>query len=256
MQTIYLLSDPRTGDPRYVGVTSRLLAARLKQHRHQSLGGVKLPVCDWHRKLICLGLSPVPSVLEITSDRSREAHWIAKFRSEFDRMLNLADGGNEAPSSNPLVAAKIGKALRGVKHSRERAQKAALARVGMKHSEETKAKMRKPKTAEHRENARIALNAKRAAGQVRLLTGDANPMRRCPEKVLRGSAHAFAKVTEADVVAMRQRFLNGTTASVLAREFNIAVNSARRIVLGLTWAHLPGACARRGKGHRGFAAAE
>lgn len=255
METIYLLSDPRTGEPRYVGVTSRLLSARLKQHRHQALGGVRLPVHDWHRKLIGLGLWPVCSVLETTADRGREAYWIAKFRAESDRMLNLADGGNEAPSSNPLVAAKIGKALRGVKHSPERAKKAALARVGMKHSDQTKAKMRKPKTSEHRENARLALNAKRAAGQVRLLTGDANPMRMFPEKVLRGSANALAKVTEADVIAMRERFLSGTTAAVLAREFNIAVNSARRIVLGLTWAHLPGACAPRGKGHRGFAAA-
>lgn len=253
MNTIYLLRDPVTLEPRYVGVTSRLLEKRMRQHYYQAERAVNRPVCDWIRALVRRGLRPVVEVIEVTPDRMREAFWIAHYRAQSDRMLNMTDGGRDCPASNPAVAAKISAALKGRKLSPEHLAK-CRARSPRNHTEETKAKMRKPKSEAHTKNAQRALAMARALGKVRSARGDANGMRKYPEKVLRGSHSPHAKLNEAVVQKMRLRFSAGETASSLARELNVSVKAARNAIQGRTWAHLPGACPSRGKGNRGFAA--
>lgn len=249
MHTVYLLSDPRTNEPRYVGVTSRTVPIRMQQHRYQAKAGKKRPVCNWIRKLIGLGLEPIVTILEVAEDRIREAHWIAVYRASGHRMLNITDGGNAAPSSNPLVAAKISRALKGRKLSPERCANSGRP-VGYKHTEATKAKMRKPKTPEHRDNARAAQMAKRANGEHRLLYGDDNPARKYPERLARGANQGSAKLTDAQVIEMRQLAAEGVSTVRLAERFSIRQANAWRIVRGLSWAHLPGATLGPGKGSK------
>lgn len=252
MNTIYLLRDPRTNEPRYVGVTSRALDVRMRQHRNNARGGIRLPVLDWHRKLIGLGLSPVVEVLEITEDRSREAVWIAQFRATTSRLLNLAPGGNQAPSSDPAVAAKIAAAHRARKGkwTDEHRRNLSAARLGRRHTEEARAKMRKPKTAAHRDAARLGLNAVRAEGKFRVLLGDLNPSRLHPERLHRGERNACSKLTEADVIELRKMYADGASTVALGRHFGISHKTARHIAVGIAWAHVPGAGAARGRGRR------
>lgn len=248
METIYLLSDPRTNEPRYVGVTSRDLNVRLKQHRHQALSGRNRPVCDWYRKLLRMHLTPTVIVIETTEDRNREAYWISYYREQYPRMLNIAPGGNHAPSSDPRVAAKIAASLRGKKLPQEVIDKLVAARAGFRHSEETRAKMRRPKTPEHRANAAAALNAKRAAGECRVLSGPDNPM--FGKSLTRGMANGLAKLTDSQVLEMRRLFAAGAASTEIARLFGIKQATAHRIIVGQSWAHLPGASPLRGKGKR------
>lgn len=91
---IYTLSDPDTGEVRYVGQTIDLhkryrwhLYTKRKtgQYRHH-----------WIQQLRGAGKKPVQSVIEITTSAladERERHWIAKHRVEGARLTNLCDGG-------------------------------------------------------------------------------------------------------------------------------------------------------------------
>jgi hypothetical protein len=55
-----------------------------------------------------------------------------------------------------------------------------------------------------------------------------------------GSARPGARLTEALVVEIRERFAAGDSLPVLADEFNTTSGSISRIVNGLTWKHAGG----------------
>jgi hypothetical protein len=56
-----------------------------------------------------------------------------------------------------------------------------------------------------------------------------------------GGAHQNAVLSEADVVAMRERRQAGASWVGIADEFGISRRQAKRIVTGEHWAHVPGA---------------
>lgn len=60
-----------------------------------------------------------------------------------------------------------------------------------------------------------------------------------PEKVLRGSRHGRARITEEDVVAIRTRAFQGERYSDLGREFGLTGEGISAIVRGITWKHVP-----------------
>lgn len=57
----------------------------------------------------------------------------------------------------------------------------------------------------------------------------------------RGEARSDAKLTEAQVLAARQRVAAGEPVRVLAREFGVDPKTIRLAIRGETWAHLPDA---------------
>jgi hypothetical protein len=57
--------------------------------------------------------------------------------------------------------------------------------------------------------------------------------------VLRGERASSAKLTEADVVAIRRRYASGERRADLAREFGVTHTNVTDIVNGKTWTHLP-----------------
>lgn len=81
--------------------------------------------------------------------------------------------------------------------------------------------------------------------------------RRHPEWVVRGSTHGLAKLTEALVLEIRQRYAVGSTSyRELAAMFGVDRTNIGCIVRGVTWPHVAGADKsvqfnhiRRGEGH-------
>lgn len=69
--------------------------------------------------------------------------------------------------------------------------------------------------------------------------GDRNGMRLYPEKLLRGSTHPNAKLTEVDVGNIRQRFADGgITKTELARDYHVTDVLIGKIVRGESWKHI------------------
>ena len=92
---IYTLSDPRTGEVRYVGRTDRKPEIRFKEHiKRVKAGHLELYSQRWIKTLLDINLEPVFEVIEITGDILREKHWINHYRSISCRLTNLHEGGN------------------------------------------------------------------------------------------------------------------------------------------------------------------
>lgn len=91
---IYGLFDPRTNELRYIGKANNA-QKRLKSHLRDA-DRRNTPVYCWIRKLRDLGLTPRMQVLEIASDwKEAERRLIAVSRARGDKLLNVADGGDE-----------------------------------------------------------------------------------------------------------------------------------------------------------------
>jgi hypothetical protein len=165
MQTVYLLSDPRTGAPRYVGITGNL-KRRIYDHLHgRNDGHCK----NWIRSLRELGLAPKVETLDTVDDHERQDYeraWILGFRIAGANLTNLTIGGDGSPGCRPSLEARAKKSLKskamwssgefrkkmslahqgnsaalGYKHSKETRAKNSKAQTGRKHSAESKAKM-------------------------------------------------------------------------------------------------------------------
>jgi hypothetical protein len=112
---IYGLTCPTTGDVRYIGKAAcvkRRYRAHMRETRRRT------PVYDWIAALRGYGLTPGCVVLaEGVSDwREVERRLIAEARARGDRLLNLADGGDE-PHCPKEVRAKNGRATARAVHS-------------------------------------------------------------------------------------------------------------------------------------------
>lgn len=254
MQTIYLICDPRSGEPRYVGVTSQKLRERMRVHRYTAKKtNEPWPLYKWWRKIDGLGLEPIVEVIEVTEDRHREAFWIAHYRQKSDSLLNVQPGGDFPPSLNPDTARKIGDALRGRKQTLEHRLNSGRARLGLRPTPEAIAK-RKATVANRspEERARYSANvsaARRKAiaeGRLTFPKGRVNP----PESIPRGEKNGLAKLSDDDVIEMRRLFALGASTSAISRKFGVSQPNAHRIIVGQTWKHLPGACAPRGQGKK------
>lgn len=142
---IYALTDPRTGDTRYVG-KAKNPKARLVQHRQAKDGNRHK--CNWLRQLAGAGLQPGLVVLEeTTADRwvEREAYWIAQGRARGWPLTNILDSADARYNTIPTVDAAL-REYAGQKHMAALAalsadQKLDLARraalIGVGHLRDT-----------------------------------------------------------------------------------------------------------------------
>lgn len=68
--------------------------------------------------------------------------------------------------------------------------------------------------------------------------GDANGSRLHPELRARGARNGSAKITDADVAAIRARRANGELQHTIALEYGISRSQVSSIELGKTWKHV------------------
>ena len=124
---VYTLHADDPTEPRYVGVTTRGLARRFRDHLKATRLGNKYPVYEWIRSV---GIDRVQMQLLETCETADEMYasevfWIATFRSSLD-LTNVSKGGKGAS---------------GFHHSKESKLKISKAHQGKILTEETKAKM-------------------------------------------------------------------------------------------------------------------
>lgn len=123
---IYVLIDPRTGEIRYVGVTSRTLKQRLASHVQSKHKCLKY---GWIKSLQKLGLEPEIQLLQTVGETEwtvAERYWIAYFTDAGCRLTNMTEGGEGAP---------------GCRHSEESKLKRSNSMLGHVPTEETRAKI-------------------------------------------------------------------------------------------------------------------
>ncbi len=71
---------------------------------------------------------------------------------------------------------------------------------------------------------------------------------RCPETVARGERSGASKITEADVLRIRERRTARETFNSIAKDFNVTLSHVRAIAEGLAWAHVGGPISHNGRG--------
>lgn len=113
--SIYGLNCPKTGALRYIGKAADP-QARYKGHLREARR--RTPLYDWIAKLRSEGLLPVLVILEaeVKDWREAERRLIAEARARGDRLLNLADGGDE-PMCPKATRAANGRANAAAIHS-------------------------------------------------------------------------------------------------------------------------------------------
>ena len=72
----------------------------------------------------------------------------------------------------------------------------------------------------------------------RAARGDRNGARLFPETRVRGTRHPQARLNEAKVVEIRERFAAGATAESLAKEHGVTAPAITKVVRRVTWTHV------------------
>lgn len=173
--SIYVLVDPRDGDVRYVGWTSRSVRARLVSHMADRDVNYRT---RWIKCLRSIGQQPIIRTVQVVSVEYAslaEQYWIRFFRVEGCRLVNGTDGGDgtvgrivsddakarisAARIGKPLSAehrAKLSAAHKGVPLSPSHRRNAADAHVGKKRSRESIEKMRLAKLGKRNSPEHVA----------------------------------------------------------------------------------------------------
>lgn len=142
---VYGLVDPRSGELRYVGKTSRPLEARVKQHLYAAVTEEKTHKAAWLRQLLASGLKPEAEVLEVHETAAAldeaERHFIAYFRGIGCRLTNATDGGEGLANPSPETRQKMSRVHRGKVISPRHRERVSAAHRGKRLSQEHRAKL-------------------------------------------------------------------------------------------------------------------
>lgn len=168
--TVYTLSSSRDGAVRYVGQTVQPISARFRQHINNSKNN-KTPVARWIKRELEHGYSINITPLEMNAMlHVAEMSWIARFRADGTKILNLTDGGEgtlgwhgNLGNKRPDLAEKnrLGKGKPGHVTTQETKDKISAAKKGMKSpwvSERNRQQAGKPGRA-HTKESRAKISA-------------------------------------------------------------------------------------------------
>lgn len=143
---IYALTDPTTGEVRYVGKADNP-KERLRKHLLPSALAIKCRRTSWLKGLLNAGLMPRLHVLEavqVQDWKARECWWISFYNAIGPRLVNTAKGGTGGMLPEWItdeMRANMSAAHIGKKRSAESVEKQRQKRLGVPRSAETIAKM-------------------------------------------------------------------------------------------------------------------
>lgn len=201
---IYSLSDPITGEIRYVGKTVKSLAKRLSAHLRERCNPHRV---RWIAKLLRTGLKPKIALLETVDGdwAETERRWIRKLRKAGHNLLNKTEGGEGAPGRrcSEETRQKLSNAMAGRSPPRSTIEASLAARRGRTHSFEYRQRMSQIKK------------------------GTQN-----------GSKHGMAVLTEEEVIEIRQELAEGISGAQIARNRNISQMTVSNIKNRKTWGHV------------------
>ncbi|KKM00210.1 hypothetical protein LCGC14_1806700 [marine sediment metagenome] len=181
----YLLADPFTGLPRYIGKTWDTLEHRFGSHIRVALSGEYHNHKDcWIRRTLRKGKKPR---IKLIAERlcvdwqSLEQHYIRVFRSLGASLVNGNHGGGGSSAGRKLSEEhkrKISESCKGQKRSEETKQKLSESKLGntiwagRKHTNETRRKMSRSQKGrifsnEHRQNVSKAKRGKKLSEEAR-----------------------------------------------------------------------------------------
>lgn len=158
---VYVLTDPRTGDVRYVGVTDNP-KKRLQGHI-RDVKREKTHKANWIKSLLRDGLNPIMTLIDETDNENWqqcEIGWIAHYRAMGCNLVNSTDGGdgvrNPSEETRKRMSEsakvkiftnehrrKIGDKSRGVPRSKETRRKISESKKGIPRDKKTVQKMAK-----------------------------------------------------------------------------------------------------------------
>lgn len=133
---VYVLSDPRDGAVRYVGMTTKGARRRLGAHLRSSALLKDTRKTVWIRSLLAEGKRPVVEVVEGFADPGplpeAEQFWITQFRALGFDLTNSTDGGEGTPGIEHGWEVRHNMRLGqlGKRRSPEAIRKTSLANVG------------------------------------------------------------------------------------------------------------------------------
>lgn len=134
---VYALYDPRSPEViRYVGKTKHCAQARLRSHLKDTEHTHK---ARWLRKLACQGIEPALKVLEHAAPENLsavECVWIEKLREAGHPLTNSTKGGESGPGAPPG-----NQYAKGHKHSEETRARLSEAGKGRRLSEHQKTRL-------------------------------------------------------------------------------------------------------------------
>jgi hypothetical protein len=137
MIKIYTLSEPETGEVRYIGKTKHELASRLYQHIHEK---TKCHRYYWIQKLIKSNKRPVIELVDLVPGNNWqfwERFYISLFKSWGFNLCNNTEGGE---------------GIDGYKHTDETKCKLRAAQLGKKHTKASIKKMKDRTMSEENKN--------------------------------------------------------------------------------------------------------
>lgn len=212
---IYTLSDPRTGDIRYVGKT-RDAKARIRNHLNKREHNHK---GNWIESLRKLDLEPEVTFIDevLTEDWSFwEQHWIQVFRGWGFPLTNMTSGGGEHSQFTPELKKKHRASF--TNEVRQVMREKAISSMGTpsikaKHVVATALAMKRPEVAAKLQKKDDPANAARSA-KVRAQWADPAVKAERIRKMV--EANASKEVIAKRSAAAKKQFADGRFSSVQA----------------------------------------
>lgn len=187
---IYVLTDPDTGEPRYVGKSERP-RERYSNHLNDHS---RCHRTNWIRSLAAQGKRPgIEIVEEVVGEwpwQESERFWIARLRAAGFRLVNGTSGGDGVAGLSAESRARMSATWRGRKHRPESIAKMRAASTGKRWS------------AAQTETMRAKMTGRAVTWSSKL-------------------AEAIRKLTPIDVALIVARLDDGARVVDLAREFGV-----------------------------------
>jgi hypothetical protein len=185
MEMIYALQHPVSMEIRYIGVTSKDIEFRLKEHIQEAKRGANSYRCKWIRSILNEGLIPKVICIDNIEDSNNRNYWemfyIATYRYLGYRLTNGSDGGEgvKGYKFTPEVLQKMSRIQKAVQNTPENikrnkeAQKIAQNRpeVKLKHSLASKGRKL---TEEHKNKCSQSLKGHLTSEETKIKIGLGN----------------------------------------------------------------------------------